>query len=143
MLSRREVLASGLVGGLSGDVVDGRRELQPTAEVEALNDIEEAVEGVTASLDRAFNTLSTEQGPVTALRRNFDQFIRATGKFPDYCDIGLKVFYEMYDWHIRHRQQIVVVRQPDNRYTIQFMFTTLLLRHEYDPNYISYPYDKG
>ena len=92
MLSRREVLASGLVGGLSGDVVDGRQQSQRAAEVEELNDIQEAVEGVTASLDRAFNTLSTEQGPVTALRKNLDQFIRATGKLPDFCDIGLKVF---------------------------------------------------
>jgi hypothetical protein len=69
--------------------------------------------------------------------------MRATTKFPDYCDIGLKVFYDIYDWHIRNRQQIVISRQPDNRYAIQFMFTTLILRNEQDPNFIGIPYDRA
>ncbi len=79
-------------------------------------------------------------GPIATLRRNFDQFIRANGKFPDFCDVGTSVFYDVYDWHVRNRQQIIVTRQ-ESRYTIQFMFTTLLLRYENDANYVGFPYD--
>ncbi len=142
MLSRREVLAGGLVGGLSGDAVDPQAAQQP-AEREGLREIEQAIEGVTGSLDRAFNTISLTTGIVASLRRTFDTHLRGNGRFPAFCDIGIGVFYEIYDWHVRNRQEIVVARQPDNRYAIQFMFTTLVLRYENDPSFIGIPYDRG
>lgn len=141
MLSRREVLAGGLVGSLAGDPVERVEEQQ--ADRDGQREIERAIRGVSQTLDRAFNSVSLSTGFIAALRKNFEGFIKSNGKFPDFCEVGLAVFYEVYDWHIRHRQQIVVVRQADNRYTIQFMFTTLLLKHENEPNYIGYPYDKA
>jgi hypothetical protein len=50
---------------------------------------------------------------------------------------------DVYDWHVKNRQQLVVTRGPDGRYWLQFMFTTLIMRGEQDPNYIGIPYDKG
>ena len=59
-----------------------------------------------------------------------------SGKFPEYCDIGLDVFFDVYDWHVRHQQQIQISRIADQRMAIQFMFTQLILRWENAENYI-------
>jgi hypothetical protein len=141
MLTRREVLAGGVVGSLAGDSVDAASEEQ--ADRAGQRDIERAITRVDQTLDRAFNTVSLSAGFISALRKNFEGFIKSNGKFPDFCEVGLGVFYEVYDWHVRHRQPIIVTRQVDNRYTIQFMFTTLLLKHENEATYIGYPYDKA
>ena len=141
MLSRREVLAGGLVGSLAGDSVDLAEE--PQADREWQRDIDRALRGIGQSLERAYNSNSLGIGVVAALRKTFDTFVRSNGKFPDFCEIGLGVFYEVYDWHVKNGQQIVVTRQVDNRYAIQFMFTTLILKHENEAGYIGYPYDKA
>jgi hypothetical protein len=143
MLSRREILAGGLVGGLTSDAVDGRVAEQ-SGDREMGREIKNSIDAIKGSVDRAFNTLTfSGTGPIGQLRKNFEQFVRSNSKFPDFCDIGMGVFYDVYDWHVRNRQQILVVRQPDNRYTIQFMFTTLMLRQENEVNFIGYPYDKA
>ena len=58
-------------------------------------------------------------------------------------EVGLGVFMDLYDWHVKNRQQLVVQRAPDGRYWMQFMFTSLVLRPETEANYIGIPYDKG
>ena len=53
------------------------------------------------------------------------------------------MFIDLYDWHVKYQQPLNVTRQPDGRYLMQFMFSTLLLRPEQDSGYIGYPYDKA
>jgi hypothetical protein len=142
MLSRREVLAGGLVGGLAGNSTGEVVEEQP-GEREALRQIEQAIESVETTLERGYNSLPLSQDFIPVLRKHFENFIRGNGKFPDFCDIGLACFYQVYDWHVRNRQQIMVTRQADNRYTIQYMFTTLILRFENELNFVGIPYDKA
>jgi hypothetical protein len=143
MLSRRDVIAGGVVGGLAVGSAVPAGAAQPQSTAAALQAIEEEIEALRLSFDRAFNTLSLSSGPIVKLREVFEVFLRSNGKFPDFCDVGARVFYDVYDWHIRNRQQLVVLRQPDNRYTIQFMFTTLILRFENQLDFIGYPYDKA
>jgi hypothetical protein len=140
MLSRREVLAGGIVGGLAGESSASPSEEQQ-ADREGQREIQRAIQGIAGSITNAFPPVADRNIPT--LRKSFETFLRSNGKFPDYCDIGTNVFYEIYDWHIRNRQQMVVTRQVDNRYSIQFMFTLLILRHENEPNYIGFPYDKA
>ena len=68
------------------------------------------------------------------------RFARLSGKFPDYCDIGLDVFYDIYDWHVRQGQQINITRMSDQRIAILFMFTQLILRWENETTYVGTPY---
>src|SRR5687767_1859690 len=112
MLSRREVLAGGMVGGLGGSAADAAE--QP-GDREGLRQIEKALQDLDATLNRGFSALSLSMGPIGLLRRAFELFIKSNGRFPEFCDIGIGVFYDVYDWHVRNRQQITVVRQPDNR----------------------------
>ena len=142
MLSRRDVIAGGVVGSLAGASVPQAEQQQPEM-VGALRQIEEHLEDLKGSFERAFNTNSLAFGFIAKLREVFEQFLRSNGKFPDFCDVGAAVFYDVYDWHIRNRQQLVVLKQADNRYTIQFMFTTLILKFENQTNFVGYPYDKA
>jgi len=76
------------------------------------------------------------------LRRQFDQFLRIHGKFPDFCDVGCQVFVEIYDWHVTHRQPLQISRSPDGRMAILFMLTQLVLRTDAEPGFIGLPYDR-
>jgi hypothetical protein len=69
--------------------------------------------------------------------------IRSAGKFPDFLEIGVDVFYQVYDWHVRHNQQIQITRVAEQRFAIQWMFTQLILRWEQDPKYIGVPFDRA
>jgi hypothetical protein len=141
MLSRREVLAGGLVASLA-DESSNRAEEQPS-ERDALRQIEQAIEKISDELERDHDSLPMTGGYIATLRKYFDTFIRGNGKFPDFCEVGLNCFYQVYDWHVHNRQQIVATRQADNRYTIQFMFTTLILKFENEPGFVGIPYDKA
>jgi hypothetical protein len=141
MLSRREVISGGVMGSLAG--ASGAHAEEQSIDREALRDVREAIQEIRGSLDRAFNTVSLDIGPIGQIRKVYEQFLRSNGKFPDFCEIGARVFYDVFDWHVRNRQQLTVMRQPDGRYTIQFMFTTLILKFENEVNYVGYPFDKA
>ena len=52
----------------------------------------------------------------------------ATRKYPDFLEIGLDVWDNIWDWHVVYQQPLNVTRVADGRYAMSFMFTTLLLR---------------
>ena len=145
MLSRREVLAASVAGGLS--TLPASAEPVESVETQSDRDVQlqlvKQVAGIGSTLDRAFFSNSLAFGTIGRLRDQMIQHFRGAQKFPDFIDVGVGVFMELYDWHVRHRQQLVVTRNADNRYWMQFMFTTLVLRHEVDPAFIGIAYDKS
>ena len=92
---------------------------------------------------RQVQHLLTRFGIVAKLRSDMETFLRANAKFPDFIEVGIAVFIEVYDWHVKNRQQLTVSRLGDGRYAMLFMFTTLILRPEQDRNYVGIPYDRG
>lgn len=89
---------------------------------------------------------SLECGPgpcsaIASIRMNQNNFLRANQKFPDFIDAGIDVWEAVYDWHVRHNQPINTTRLPDGRYGIAFMFTTVVLRPDNQPSYLSFGYD--
>ena len=54
---------------------------------------------------------------------------------------GSAVFFEIYDWHVRNQQPLVVARAPDGRYGLGFLFTRLILRPDAVSDFIGVPYD--
>jgi hypothetical protein len=145
MLTRRELITGGVAGsvvpighGESAEAVQSSR-----SEVDLLRDIADRIRGVDGTLSRALLSNSVDFGLVGRVRLQMETFFRTAQKFPDFIDVGYNVFMELYDWHVKHRQQMVITRGPDGRYWLQFMFTTLIMRGEHDANYIGIPYDKG
>jgi hypothetical protein len=65
-----------------------------------------------------------------------------TGKFPDYIDVGIDVWQQVYDWHVRYRQPLNIGRNAEGRYTIVLMTTTVVMRADLNAgSYIGLPYD--
>ena len=144
MISRREVVAGGLLGSLTaGTNVSGNESSQETQALrEILKDIDETLGDIKTSIDQGLRGNSMTFGNVGQLRSVIEKYSRAAGKFPDYCEVGLGVFYDVYDWHVRQQQQVQITRIAEQRFMIQFMFTQLIVRWENDTNYIGVPYDR-
>ena len=153
MLSRRELMTAGVAGSLypavadTAEAADGAHrgeaalEQQPTRE--DIHEIKGSIDSLEGSFERAFLSNSVAYGAIGKVRQNMDAFLRGNGKFPDFMDVGIAVFWEVYDWHIKNRQQLVVTRGTDGRYWMQFIFTTLLLRPEVEAAHIGVAFDKG
>jgi hypothetical protein len=144
MISRREVVTAGVLGTLAtashaeaGEVVQ---------EVEALRAgfkmLDDRISDLKTALEQGMRGPSTNYGAVGAVRSKIEVYARTSGRFPEYCDIGLSIFHDVYDWHVRYQQQIQISRIADQRMAIQFMFTQLVLRWENEPGYIGTPYDR-
>ena len=97
-----------------------------------------AIKEVDSTLERAFfsNSLAVRLRRRSCARTMETVFSREPPSFPTTSKSGSAVFFDTYDWHVKNQQQLVVTRAPDGRYWMQFMFTTLILRHEQDPAYI-------
>jgi hypothetical protein len=136
MVSRRELLAGGVMGSFAGQDTYSAAQL-----AEASRGIADKLDKVEAALRVLGDGNSLPSNSVTKVRDAMMTFVRAHAKFPDYCDVGVGIFFDIYDWHVKNQRELVAGRQPDGRYALQFIFTRLLLRADGDAGYIGYPYD--
>jgi hypothetical protein len=63
-------------------------------------------------------------------------FLNANQKFPDFIEIGIGIWENLLDWHVRHQQPLSVARNAEGRYTMAVAFSTLVLRSEMAENYV-------
>ena len=75
------------------------------------------------------------------MRDQLKAFLRSSGKFPEYIDVGIDVWHQVYDWHVRLRQPLSLGRDPQGRYTIMLMATAVVMRPDILPGSILQPYD--
>ena len=143
MLSRRELFTAGIAGGLgSGAPASAATGVEQDTTREGQREIARAIGQVEDAIRQGLQpTLS--YGQVGKIRSQMEQFLRSHSKFPDYFEIGSGVFVELYDWHVKNHQQLNVTRLGDGRYTMQFMFSTMILRPDQESGYIGYPYDRA
>jgi hypothetical protein len=80
-------------------------------------------------------------GDVEGIREQQRVYLKSTGRYPDYIDVGLAVWERIYDWHVRWQQPITLTRLPDNLYGMAYMLTTLVLRPNMQATYIGPGYD--
>ena len=145
MLSRRELITAGVAGGLAptpaaaGPVANEEQQADRDGQREIAREIRDLA-GIVRS---ALLTNSLAHGTVSKVREQMHVFLRSNQKFPDFIEIGMGVFMDLYDWHVKNRQQLVVTRGADGRYWMQFMFTNMVLRPETDQNFIGIPFDKA
>jgi hypothetical protein len=82
---------------------------------------------------------SARHSDVPELARIRDQqrvFLKANQKYPDFIEVGIDVWENVVDWHIRHQQPLSVSRSSEGRYIMAVGFTTLILRPELSDNYV-------
>jgi hypothetical protein len=138
------MVTAGLLGSLAaGTEVSASETSQETQALrDILKDIDDTLGEIKTSIDQGLRGNSMTFGNVGQLRSVIEKYSRAAGKFPEYCEVGLGVFYDVYDWHVRQQQQVQVTRIAEQRFMILFMFTQLIVRWENDTNYIGVPYDR-
>jgi hypothetical protein len=144
MISRREVVTAGVLGTLA--TAGPAEAAQAAQEVEVLRAgfklLEDKFTELKASVDQGLRGNSMNFGNMSRVREVIEKYTKASGKFPEYCDIGLGVFYDVYDWHVRNQQQIQIARIADQRMVIQFMFTQLIVRWESESNFVGVPFER-
>jgi hypothetical protein len=147
MISRREVVTAGVLGSLTGAAGTAEASQggsQDDAQTRAvLSRIEQDLQRISTSLEQGLRGPALDAGPIADIRTRLTTHLRAAGKFPEFMEVGTNIFYAVYDWHVRHAQQIQITRIADQRFAIQFMFTQLIVRWEQDPNYLGVPFDRG
>lgn len=147
MISRREVVTAGMLGTLSNAAIAAPEEAQrdqgdPAMQMQ-LGEIRKVLTNINGNLDSGLRGPSLNAGFIGEIRERFTIHLRSSGKFPDLMEIGILPFYDVYDWHVRHSQQIQIIRIAEQRFAIQFMFTQLIVRWEQDLRYLGQPYDRG
>jgi hypothetical protein len=154
MISRREVVSAGVLGTLAGATVDlsadaraerakaegAQQQTDPAIKTE-LDQIEQQLQRINTSLENGPRVVSG--GLMGQIRERYTTHLRAAGKFPDFLEVGTDAFYEVYDWHVKHNQQIQITRISEQRFAIQWMFTQLIVRFENDSRYLGVPFDRG
>jgi len=146
MISRREVVTAGVLGSLTGSAVtaEASQNDQDEAQMRAiLNRMVSEMQRMNTTLGQGLVGPGLDAGPIADIRARFTVHVRSAGKFPDFLEIGTNLFYAVYDWHVRHGQQIQITRIAEQRFAIQFMFTQLIVRWEQDLNFIGVPFDRG
>ena len=128
MWSRREWLAGAVAGGvIAPDAQQTEHYLQEMSQT--LKDLRGAIDA-----QRSFPEIQR-------VRARQVEFLRTQTKFPDFMELGVEVWFGVYDWHVRHLQPIALGRDPNGRYTLALMGTTLILRVDADANFVGVPYD--
>lgn len=149
MMNRRDMLAAGLLGAVApgtaaaGD--SGAGETQEPGDIivrEGFKALDTSIDEFKSTVDSGLRGNSMNSGGVALVKNELMRYLKTSGKFPEYCDVGVSIFFDVYDWHIRHQQQIQITRLADQRLQIQFMFTQLILRWENAENYVSQAYDR-
>lgn len=138
MVQRRELVGGGLVAGLATLMTSG-------AEAASASDDEQtagAIHRLRESFERQFDQVYSDKWrDVSRVRKQQRTWMLATRKYPDFLEIGLDVWDNVYDWHVAFQQTLNVTRLADGRYAMAFMFTTLLLRPDQSPDFVGYPFD--
>ena len=140
MVERRHVISGGLAAamvglaarGATGAVADDAGDAATAA----------AIANLQAMFERQFD--GCELGPcshIDRIRQVQRAHLAAREKYPDFIEVGIDLWDHVYDWHVKHRQPIDARRLADGRYAMTFMFTTLVLRPDQPPDYMSSPFD--
>lgn len=149
MFTRRQLVTHGTVGAIAAAAMPATAEAAPSAPApqdngaEVVRELKVFESVVKSSLASGFQTNSLAFGYVPRLREAFTTFLKGNQKFPDFCEIGIGVFYDLYDWHVKNVQALQVGRTADNHLTIRFMYTTMIVRLEVDAGYIGTPTDRA
>ena len=137
-MDRRNLVGGGMLAGAVALIVGAA----PAPAAAAAQDddnrvVARAVENLRTAVERAL-AVSPE---LDRIREQQRIFLKSNQKFPDFIEVGIDVWENVYDWHVRHQLPIAAARTAEGRYVMTVMFTTLVLRPEQVSGYIGYGFD--
>jgi len=136
MISRRDLLASGVGAGAVMAPHDvGASPLQ-SDDARYFNEM--IVE--LREIRRAVSIDGTQA--ITNIRAAQRTYLKNSGRFPEFIDVGYDVFQSVVDWLVAVRQPVTISRLGDGRYTVALFASTIVLRPDFPDNYVGQGYDK-
>ena len=132
-MERREIVSGGVLGlsALFGAGAPAAAQQRDDRELAA------AVDRLRGSIEERLDGFA-ELAEIRLAQRTY---LKANAKYPEFIEIGVGVWDRMYDWHVRNQVAPIITRRDDGRYTMVFMFTTLVLRSELMDNYVGFGFD--
>lgn len=146
-MERRAVVGGSLLAGFS--TLMSPNAFAASAGTEAapappgdLEGVSDSIDQLRRTVERQFASVYTDkwQG-VARIRQQQHTWMRSTQKYPDFIEVGLDIWDNIYDWHVVHQQPVNMARTSDGRYTMVFMYTTLLLRPDQAPDFVGFAFD--
>jgi len=143
MVSRREMITRGTLAGLVGAVApaDAHAQGREWGDIN-LKPVWDALNSIRDELRHDPASVAVSRDVIGQIQKAQKQHFRTNGRFPAWIDIGIDVFECVHDWHVRNLQQVMVGHDGTGRFTVTFFFSTLVLRPDVEPGYISAPYDE-
>ena len=138
MLSRRELFSGVLLGGAREGAGAGINQ-----DGLSVPEIVRALDGIQEELRMARTTCTPAVcDEVEQIRAHQRTFLRSHQKFPDFIEVGTRIWERVQDWQLGTVQPISIEVQPGGRYSVAFGPTTLLLRPDVREDFIGFPYDR-
>ena len=75
------------------------------------------------------------------IRRQQHLYLRAHGRYPEFIDVGLGPWEDLYAWHIKYQVPVKMGLRADGYYGMPFTFTTIVLKPNMQPDYVGVAYD--
>ena len=131
------------VGSVTGGV-DAAAEAQEsgglgtTQVARALANIREEVAALRHRLESS--EMPTSSG-ISRIRLQQRQFLKGNTKYPDYVEVGVGVWEELVDWHVRTLRPLNITLRTDGRYTMPFLQSMIILRVDFADDQIGTPFD--
>ena len=132
-MERREIVSGGVLGlsALFGAGAPAAAQQRDDRELAA------AVDRLRGSIEERLDGFAE----LTEIRLAQRTYLKANAKYPEFIEIGVGVWDRLYDWHVRNQVAPIITRRDDGRYTMVFMFTTLVLRSELMDSYVGFGFD--
>lgn len=73
---------------------------------------------------------------LTTIRDAQHSFLRANQRYPEYIEVGVGVWDQLYDWHVHTGQQLQIARLTDGRYGMATLMSIMVLHVGAQPGYV-------
>jgi len=150
MIDRRQLLSSTMAAGflaLGDSAATVARTDSPGADdgtaqsSRDMADLAKAVDSMSTNLAVAI-TQWREFPEISRIRKAQKDYLIAHAKLPDAIEVGVNVWFDVYDWHIKWAQPLAMGRDANNRRTIALFETLIVLQIDQPPNFVGMPYDR-
>jgi hypothetical protein len=139
MIARRDLLGGAMLGGWLGSRPAGAAEPGAPQSRDGVD-----VSGIVDRLERLRQTIEAQAHftSIEPVRDRQKEHLKLQGKLPDFIEVGVDVWFDVYDWHVRNLLTPTFGRDAAGRYTITLMETVLIMRPDFpQARYIGPPYD--
>jgi hypothetical protein len=134
-MNRRIAIRSGLLAGLMAAALGAPFEAT-AGEQGSDAQVVAALKDVETVLRRQEDGRNAHWSQVRRVQEQQRIFLKSWHRYPQFIEIGARVWEGLLEWHVRERQELKVTRAADGRYLMTFMFTTLLMRPDLEENYV-------